>query len=229
MRTKKLGFFHYLAAFLVCTILGGWVSFRLLASLFSSAQAETDLAERPSDIIPSTGQLQHNFLLIEVDHLSNTQPVLQSIWAVFTVPTTPAFITFKQLYPSTSEPQLAASLQQSFLLNGEKKPADEFLQIISERFWVDGTIIVDEVSMQEFNSWLHSQQNAPQNDPEKFSSTSALLHFCEQVNQNILPKQMAWESILSDRFISNIEINLAITTWKALTDESDNNHCEVIP
>jgi len=229
MRTKKLGFLHYFAAFLVCTILGGWVSFRLLASQFASPRAEPLLVDKPSDFIPSTGLLQQNFLLIEVDHLNQTQPMPKSIWAVFSVPTTPAFITFKQLYPSTTEPQLAASLQQSFLLNAEKRPVDEFLQIITDRFRLDGTIIVDQVSIQEFNKWLHSQQEIPQNDPERFSSSSTLTQLCEQVNLNTLPKQIAWDSIFTDRFVSDIEINLAVKTWKALTEESGNHHCEVLP
>ncbi len=229
MNTKKLGLIHYLAAFLACIILGGWVSFRLLAGLFSNAQTEPVLAENASNLIPSTGQFQHNFLLIEVDHLNNTQPALQSIWAVFSIPSNPAFITFKQLYPSTTEPQLAASLQHTFLLTGEKRPAAEFLQTITERFWLDGTIIVDEVSIQEFNQWLHSQQAIPPNNPDQVSSTATLMQFCEQVNQNNLPKQVAWDSIFSDRFVSDIEINLAIKTWKALSEESGNHHCEVIP
>jgi hypothetical protein len=229
MKIKKLGFLHYLVAFMVCTILGGWVSFHLLASQFTSPRAEPLLTEKPSNFIPLTGLLQQNFLLIEVDKLNHTQPTPKSIWAVFSVPTTPAFITFKQLYPSTSEPQLAASLQQSFLLNGEKRPADDFLQIIIDRFRLDGIIIVDEYAFQEFNTWLHIPQDSPHNESEKLSSAETLIQFCEQVNQNNLPKQISWESILSDHFVSDIEINLAVRTWKALTLESGNHHCEVIP
>jgi len=201
----------------------------MLASQFASPQAEPLLAEKPSNFIPSTGLIQQNFLLIEVDQLNHTQPTLKSIWAVFSVPTTPAFITFKQLYPSTSEVQLAASLQHSFLLNGEKRPVDDFLQIITDRFRLDGIIIVDEDSFQEFNTWLHITQDSPHNESEKLSSAETLIQFCDQVNQNNLPKQIAWDSILSDRFVSDIEINLAVRTWKAITEESGNHHCEVIP
>lgn len=224
-----MGFLHYLAAFLVCAILGGWVSFHLLASQFASPQAKPLLVEKPSNFIPSTGLIQQNYLLIEVDQLNHTQPTLKSIWAVFSVPTTPAFLTFKQLYPSTSEPQLAASLQQSFLLNGEMRPADDFLQIITDRFPLDGIILVDEEEFQEFDAWLRIPQDSLHNESEKFSSNETLIQFCEQVNQNNLPKQISWESILSDHFVSDIEINLAVRTWKALTEESGNHHCEVIP
>jgi hypothetical protein len=229
MGTKKLGFLQYLAAFLVCAILGGWFSFRLLANQFLDPPSEPVPAEKPSDFIPSTGTLQHNYLLIEVDQLTNTQPALQSIWAVFVIPNDPAFITFKQLYPSTTEPQFAALLQQSFLLNGEKKPVDEFLQIITARFRLDGTIIVDVDAFQEMNTWLHITQDSPQKDPEKISSTSTFIKFCELINQNKLPRQIDWDSILSEQMISDIKINLAVETWKALTEENGKHHCEVIP
>lgn len=228
MLTKKLGFPQYLVAFLICAILGGWASFRLLSNLSFTPQPDRILVQNPANIIATTVRLQNNFVLIEVDHLTNPQPSLISIWAVFTLPSTPAFITFKQLYPSVTEPDLSAALQQEFLLNGEKRPSQEFLHVIIQRIQMDGVIIVDQTSFDAFDTWLKTQTDAQQTISQNTGSASTLLLFCELVNQNVISDEINWGNILTDHFSSDINIDLAVKNWKALSQDGENHHCEVI-
>jgi hypothetical protein len=140
-------------------------SMKKLAVLLFTAAAITVLigmripARFMAGVAPSAGQPvapwvekeQKNLLVIGVDRLNSSRPVLESAWLVLYYPGV-AHYSFIPLFPAQGNPNpdLDQAIRQAFKLDKDHSPSAAFLNALrSAGAWWDHYIILDEMALAE--------------------------------------------------------------------------------
>jgi hypothetical protein len=106
---------------------------------------------------------QRNLLVIGVDQLNSSQPVLESAWLVLYNPGVPHF-SFVPLYPiqDESHPDFDQAIQLAFKVNSDKTPNAAFLHALrSSGAWWDHYVLLDELALAEIID-LGASPNLPE-------------------------------------------------------------------
>ena len=219
-----------LIIFFLCALFGfagaksGWQAFNLSLPSTSSTPA------------PVINTVQHNFLVIRVDDLQSSRPVLVSAWIFFTTFTDPPYMIMKILYPNPRQDGIAAS----FAIDANGKLSPQFEQEIKKlNFPWDGYLVLDSQGLQKINRWILDQPLEtppydPQNMPDGFTTyvndSRQWLLFCQNMpgmaqRQNTL----SWREITPANLRTDLSFETLILFWDYMTRSNAPPYCEVIP
>jgi hypothetical protein len=123
-------------------------------------EAPPKLNSPPS--VPANGQ--RNILVIGVDDLEKQNPRLASIWLLIYFPEKPD-ITFVPIFPDPIKSSISvnSNLVESFALNEDKSPNDDFVEQLNQKqLWWHGYVVIDSYTVDEvvnFFNQLNEEEN----------------------------------------------------------------------
>jgi hypothetical protein len=219
-----------LVIFVTCAVFG-FSSARSTWKTISDSPARTSAATTSN---PHDGQ--HNILVIRVNDLESSNPVLLSAWIFFITYSDPPNMTMKILFPS-SKPD---TLSGSFSIDRNGRLSSRFEKEVEKlNFPWDGYLIMDDQGFQKFSEWILNQPVAIaphdiRNPPDGFEvfvyDSRQLTALCQNLQgasqrQNMLQ----WREIVPSHFRSNLAFENLILFWDYLTQSGNPPYCEVIP
>lgn len=176
---------------------------------------------------------QQNLLIIQIDRLDKSPPILLSVWiaGVFNS-SNQTVVTFSQLYIPGLENSDFKGLENGFAFDNNGNPAKSFLNKIKSRGinW-QGYAVVDEDGSKTVDQWLRSQ-GAPIFTPAPASASALLGAACQVINggdtePTSTKDRFDWNT-LAPHLISDISADELQSGWKKLFSPSSRpTRCEM--
>jgi len=231
---KKSGLILALILFAACAIAGYLVASRNNLGSSSAAAGSPNVAT-------ALASSQQNFLLVQVDDLSQTSPKFIQAWIVLTYHSDPPQIMFLPLYPSYDAKQNSA-ISSAFSMTNSGELSSQFAQKISEQYQVkvDGSILTDTAGFNSIAKWFGIQgiqvsKTPAQSDDDKhallLNSQTFFQNVCAQLKSGGAQKQYAsivWSKLIPDHFQTDLSFELLTTSWDRIIRASAPKQCDVL-
>ncbi|MHC1741285.1 MAG: hypothetical protein AB9897_09275 [Anaerolineaceae bacterium] len=231
---KKTGLIFALLLFAACSIVGYLVASKTSIGANSDNSASVNAAT-------AMASPQQNYLLVQVDDLSQSSPKFIQAWIVLTYYSNPPQIMFLPLFPSYDISQ-NSSLSDSFSLSSSGELSPHLAQKISDLYKVnvDGYIMVDSIGFNAIASWFGIQSiqvssNAALSDEEKhnllLNSQSFFLNVCSQLSSGGALNQynsIQWSQLIPGHFQTNLSFDQLIASWDRIIRSAPPQQCEVL-
>jgi hypothetical protein len=214
--------------FVFCAVIGYQV-----ANQMSPTQATAQVATAGADL---KGE-QHKLVLVYVDQLGDQQPKLISVWfiSLFFLEGAPPTLTFAQIYPTRSNPNMNQAIEQSFALDGQGDPVNAFWQTIQAlKIKWEGFLIVDNQTAQRVMEWVNGTGNYISiltNMPDHPTEGQQLLTQTCKLISGISNRQTApfvWGDLVPAHFRSNLRMEVALAYWNRVTTSTQEARCEIL-
>ena len=192
-----------------------------------------------NSINPQNGQW--NLLVIAVQDLTSSEPVLENLWLLISFPRNQT-LTLLPILPDPSGVISTAHfvLRDTFSLSNQKDPAASFFDQLHQEFWWDNYILVDEVGISQILDIIHpmgvgnkgvnleSIQSTWENPTEALLRQAELFStICDQFNNftqsgkiEILIQKM------DDYIQSDLDWNEFMTNWSTYRTKGKQFECE---
>lgn len=214
----------------------------IFAALFVVALVAGYFFAQSAGILPASTAApqpssQTRYLIIRVDDLTKSNPILLTIWGVIVSYSNPTTVYISPVYPLQQNPVDLAAL---FKLGKDRSLASEFLDGL-KRYNLDltGYIIVDSGGAEAYLNWLIPVKNRVISTPP--ASTKAVQNLLNQQRQYFLqicqileksvktnPQSLNWKSVYPDHLIPSPDIETIMTTLHRLFSDSQPFVCHVV-
>lgn len=179
---------------------------------------------------------QHNIMLVQVDRLNNTHPVLTSVWFVslYFAQDAPPALAFIQLYPDLNNSQNNIAIQQSLSLDAEKNPSPAFWNHFSKKVNWEGFIIADGEATQKFLEWIDGPGDylsILKNAIDQPEGVRQLIEkTCPQLRGTANREMPAfnWGELTPHHFHISIPMEIAMDYWNRLANAPQSGRCDVL-
>jgi len=183
----------------------------LLLKINQNQSAQTPLTKISS---------QSNFLLLQVDSLSDDSPEIVSAWAVLVRTEQPTHLIFKQLSPA----QLAADQQVAISLDADGLATDKFLRYAQNlKLDLDSYFLLDSQAVATLFSDLTGQANPGLDE-------ATLSNLCEKLGeiQTKSANLTLWNDLIPDHMRTNLSFESYATIWEKITRSGTAAQCKMI-
>lgn len=231
---KKPTLVFALLLFAACAIVGFLVASKSnlgsSANNVGSTNAATALASS-----------QQNYLLVQLDDLTQKSPKLVQAWIVLTYYSTPPQIIFLPLYPSYDSAQ-NASIAGAFAMTGSGSLSNKLAQSISDQYKVkvDGYIATDAAGINAIANWfgigdIQAGTSVAQSDDEKhallLNSQTFFQNICAQLKAGAAMNQytsMQWSQLIPGHFQTDLSFEQLIASWDRVIRSGAPQQCDVL-
>jgi hypothetical protein len=232
---KKSSLVLALLFFAACAIVGYFVASR--SNVGKTSAASSSAANQATAMAAA----QQNFLLVQVDDLTQTSPKLVQIWIVLTYYSNPPQIMFIPLYPSYDSSQNSA-IADAFTLTSAGSVSDRFISKIADLYKVDvnGTIMTDAAGYNGFANWFgitNIQVSAAPaaSDDEKhallLNSQTFFQNVCGQLTAGGASSEFTsiqWSQLVPGHFNTNLSFEVLMASWDRVIRSSAPQVCKVL-
>ena len=184
---------------------------------------------------------QQNYLLIQLDNMSQSSPKLIQSWIVLTYYSTPPQIIFLPLYPSYDSSQ-NSSIASSFAMTSSGSISSKFAKSISDLYKVkvDGSIITDAAGINAIANWygisgIQAGTSTAQTDDEKhallLNSQTFFQNVCAQLKSGAALNQytsMQWSQLIPGHFQTDLSFEQLIASWDRVIRSGAPQQCDVL-
>jgi hypothetical protein len=230
---KKIVIFLTFLLFLAFVFFG----YKAAANLFKGST--TELIKTQSN--RGTSDLQRNYLLIQVDDLTTTNPQLISAWITFFYSSTPPQLMFIPIHPSTDSEIDKENVSAFQLLDGKKVSA-KFLKNLQYiyKLTIDGYVVTDSIGYGNFILWMGGDPSKVNFLPavtteEKqtllLNETSFLDNLCQLFKtgaSNSFFSQIDWSAVLPDHFSTNLPFEELMLTIDQINRAPQILNCDIL-
>jgi hypothetical protein len=160
--------------------------------MFSRGPSQKDFVDNSASLINNG---QYNLLVITVDQLASTKPVLESIWLLITYPEF-SNLTLVPIFPTGQDNMKTddLTLAQIFVMTPQQTPNSDFLELIREKIYWDNYLVVDQKGVSNVMKIL--QQYAEGFPGKENQTNTILLPQTEQEIDRGLEKQVQiWNGV----------------------------------
>ena len=151
--------------------------------------------EKMAQTETSIGNGQRNLLIITVDQLEFSDPVLESIWLLITYPEIPK-LTLVPVYPAAKIESTSGRPPwiQLFSMNTNQTPNKEFLEVLHEQFYWQDYLVIDKMGVSAVQNILN-QYSEKFHSGEIQSGQNAHPIFNSDLNINLEKQILDWNSV----------------------------------
>jgi hypothetical protein len=231
---KKSGLVFALLLFAACAIVG-----YLVASNHSSGSATSTAGS--GNVATAMAASQQNFLLVQVDDLTQPTPKFVQAWIVLTYYSNPPQIMFLPLFPSYDSSQNAA-IAGSFAMTGSGRLSSKLAQKISEQYKVEinGSILTDAAGLNAIANWFGIDGIQPATSPagsddEKhallLNSQTFFQQVCGQLKAGKAMDEytsMHWSQLIPGHFQTDLSFEQLIASWDRVLRSAAPQQCDVL-
>jgi len=191
---------------------------------------------------------QQNLLVIGIDRLSSTNPRLESLWLVITLPGS-STVTLMPLYPPIPGESLASlraksnSLFNKFRLSSSHEPDPRFFNpLLAAGFWWDGYIVLDKIALTELAQFVSMEggdkrsfapdlSNLSNVRKDPLSALKDQTHFVEQlcIGSRVLSPQVDFSSLfwlIPSHLETDLDPEQVLSDWRRRLASHGGIRCE---
>jgi hypothetical protein len=231
---KKSGLIFALLLFAACAIVG-----YLVASNHSTG-ASADSAGS-ANVATAMASSQQNFLLVQVDDLTQSFPKFIQAWIVLTYYSNPPQVMFLPLFPTYDSSQ-NSSIASSFAMTGSGKLSSKLAQKISEQYKVkiDGSIMTDATGLNAIANWFGISGIQPATSPASsddakhtllLNSQTFFQHVCGQLKAGKAMNEytsMHWSQLIPGHFETDLSFEQLVASWDRIIRSAAPQQCDVL-
>ena len=231
---KKPALILALFLFAACAVVG-----YLVASKSSIGSSNDNSG--PANAATALASPQQNYLLIQVNDLSQPSQKLIQVWMVLTYYSDPPQIIFLPLYPSYDSSQNTA-IGNSFALTSSGSLSNNLPKKITEQYkvQVDGYILTDAKGVNAIANWfgikgIQAVTTAAKSDVDMhailLNSQSLFQNVCKQLKAGDGLNEYAsiqWSQLIPSHFQTNLTFEQLITSWDRVIRSTPPQQCEVL-
>ena len=231
---KKPTLIFALFLFAACAIVGFLVASK--SNLGSSANNVGSI--NAATALAST---QQNYLLVQLDDLTQKSPKLIQAWIVLTYYSNPPQIIFLPLYPSYDSTQ-NTSIAGAFAMTGSGSLSNKLAKSISDQYKVkvDGYIATDAAGVNAIANWfgisgIQAGTSVAQSDDEKhallLNSQTFFQNVCAQLKAGAVMNQytsMQWSQLIPGHFQTDLSFEQLIASWDRVIRSGAPQQCDVL-
>ena len=231
---KKTTLILVLILFAACAVVGYMVASKTKIGSSTGSINSTDSAKALSSA-------QQNFLLVQVDDLTQTSPKLIQVWIVLTYYSNPPQIMFVPLYP-VYDSALNTAINNAFTVDNNGNLSTRLSEKINEHYKVDinGYIMTDATGFNAFVNWFAIQgvqvSSAPaQTDDEKhvilLNSQYFFQNVCSQLKAGGATSQfnsIQWSQLAPSHFQTDLSFELLMASWDKIIRFNAPQKCDVL-
>jgi hypothetical protein len=184
---------------------------------------------------------QQNYLLVQVDDLSQSSPKLIQAWIVLTYYSNPPQVMFLPLYPSYDSSQNSA-IASAFAMTSSGDLSDRLAKEISTQYQVkvDGYIMTDAAGVNAIaNGYgiqgIQANGIPAQSDDDKhailLNSQTFFQNVCAQLIAGSAMNQytsMQWSQLIPGHFQTDLSFEQLVASWDRIIRSSPPQKCEVL-
>jgi hypothetical protein len=231
---KKSGLVFALLLFAACAIVG-----YLVASNHSTGTTANSAGS--VNVATTMASSQQNFLLVQVDDLTQSSPKFIQAWIVLTLYSNPPQVMFLPLYPSYDGTQNSA-IASSFAMSSSSALSTRLAQKISEQYKVkiDGYIMTDAAGWNAIANWFGITGIQPSTSPATSDDDKhALLLNSQTFFQNVCAQlkagnamseytSMQWSQLIPGHFHTDLSFEQLIASWDRVIRSAAPQQCDVL-
>ncbi|HTX78106.1 MAG TPA: hypothetical protein VMC62_00485 [Longilinea sp.] len=208
-----------LIAFVLCCVVGFFAA--------SAVNPENKPGQK-TPIVAGNIPQQTTLLLVHVNDISEANPTLITIWALFYYPGDNPSLMFQQVYPS-SQASVDATIQSQMTLSAKGDVASQFFGSLQDqyRFSWNNYVVVDQQSMQNLTGWLPGMDStaflttplgrddllqAASNDQDYLKQLCSKLSDPQARDNLIVP----WDQVLQEHLLTDLGASAFSTVWSHL-------------
>ncbi|NMC83720.1 MAG: hypothetical protein GYA58_00400 [Anaerolineaceae bacterium] len=232
---KKPSLVLALLLFAACAIVGYLVASR--SNPTATSAASSSVANQATAMAAA----QQNFLLVQVDDLTQSSPKLVQVWIVLTYYSNPPQVMFIPLYPSYDGSQ-NSTIAEAFTLTSAGSVSERFISKIAELYKVevDGAIMTDAAGYNGFANWFGISNiqvsTAPAgSDDEKhallLNSQTFFQNVCGQLTTGNAAGQfesIQWSQLIPGHFNTNLSFEVLMASWDRVIRSEAPQVCKVL-
>jgi hypothetical protein len=202
---------------------------------FSTAAHSSASGDPSSQTAPSTppSASQQNILLVYVDRLDGTKPVLRSLWvASYFKSSNQTVLKFTPLFPLKTKDKLA-DMDKSFTQNEDGSLSKQFTRrIAAADIQSNGFMIIDEAGTLQVNQWLRDQ-GVPvfaqsSEAPQILLETACRFISGEASSGDASSLKFDWDTF-GAHFQTDVPLSTLMATWDEISAPTRPTRCEVAP
>lgn len=180
---------------------------------------------------------QRRLLMVNVDDRLASEPKLISAWVVIVTEGSPASLTFKAVYPSTSDNEIASALEKSFSLDKDQKLAKSFLEHFSSyNLQLEGYIIADYTGLNRLKNAAgitnvelaqFSSKTPNRNQLVLLQESNFFDEMCNVFSNDDMA--LPWSELVPDHIHFEMNGDVLLRLWSEVSSSNQNPRCEIAP